>query len=212
LDYLLGRLQERGFAVKFLAVGSTGGLTAAHRGECDLAGVHLLHPETNTYNTPYLGDDLRLIPGYRRMQGLVYRGGDARFEGKSITEGVAAALADPECVLVSRNRGSGTRILIDRLLAGAKPPGYLTEARSHNAVAAAVAQGRADWGIAIASVAADLGLAFLPFQEEHFDFVVPKTRWERPAVQAFRELLQQSDTRQALAAMGFPSSNSEPRT
>jgi putative molybdopterin biosynthesis protein len=206
LDYLLGRLQEQGRSTKFLAVGSTGGLTAARRGECDLAGVHLLHPETNLYNMPYLGDDLLLVPGYRRMQGLIHRQGDLRFEGKSVTEAVAAALADPECVLVSRNRGSGTRILIDRLLGGAKPPGYLTEARSHNAVAAAVAQGRADWGVAIASVAADLGLGFLPFQEEHYDFVAPRSRWERPAVQAFRELLQQRDTRKALAAMGFPTS------
>ena len=203
LDYLVGQLQEGGFRAKFLAVGSTAGLTAASRGECDLAGIHLLHPETNTYNTPYLGDDLDLIPGYRRMQGIVYRRGDSRFEGKSVKESVAAALADPECVLVSRNRGSGTRILIDRLLNGAKPPGYLTEARSHNAVAAAVAQGRADWGVAIATVAADLGLGFLPYQEEHYDFVVPKSRRDRPPVQAFRELLQHDDTRRKLAKMDF---------
>src|SRR5439155_23645958 len=64
LDYLLGRLRERGFAAKFLAVGSTGGLEAARRGECDLAGVHLLDPGTDTYNRPFLTDALELIPGY----------------------------------------------------------------------------------------------------------------------------------------------------
>src|SRR5439155_13246242 len=66
LDNLLGRVQDAGHHAKFLAVGSTGGLAAARRGECDLAGIHLLHPETNTYNRPYAGDDLVLLSGYRR--------------------------------------------------------------------------------------------------------------------------------------------------
>src|SRR5262249_15787815 len=143
VDYLLGRLRAAGWSSKFLAVGSTGGLEAARRGECDLAGIHLLDPATNLYNRPFLTGDLVLIPGYGRLQGIVFRPGDKRFEGRTVLEAVQAALADPECVLVNRNRGSGTRILIDRLLGDARPPGYLTEAKSHNAVAAAVAQGRA---------------------------------------------------------------------
>jgi putative molybdopterin biosynthesis protein len=204
LDYLLGQLQEQGFRSKFLAVGSTGGLNAARRGECDLAGIHLLDPKTNTYNRPFLTDDLTLIPGYGRLQGIVHRPGDARFEGRSISEAVARALADAECVLVNRNRGSGTRVLIDQLLGEARPAGYWAEARSHNAVAAAVAQGRADWGVAIAPVAKHAGLGFLPLQDEQYDFVVPKARIDRPPVKAFREILEKEETRQALAAMGFP--------
>src|SRR5262249_39762050 len=124
LDYLLGRLQEQGWRSKFLAVGSTGGLAAARRGECDLAGVHLLDPKTNTYNRPYLNDDLRLITGYARLQGIVFRSGDPRFTGKSVADAVQAALADPACILVNRNRGSGTRVLIDQLLGTARPAGY----------------------------------------------------------------------------------------
>jgi putative molybdopterin biosynthesis protein len=209
LDYLLGRLQEQGVRSKFLAVGSTGGLSAARRGECDLAGIHLLDPKTNTYNSPYLGDHLLLIPGYGRLQGIVFRKGDGRFEGKTVTDAVAAALADRECVLVNRNRGSGTRILIDRLLGDARPSGYLTEARSHNAVGAAVAQGRADWGVAIVTVATDAGLGFLDLQQEQFDFVVPRARWDRPAVRAFREQLQDPETRRALAEMGFHPTSQE---
>jgi putative molybdopterin biosynthesis protein len=198
LDYLLGRLHEQGFRTKFLAVGSTGGLTAARRGECDLAGIHLLHPESGVYNTPYLTPELELVPGYLRMQGVVFRAGDQRFEGKSLSEGVACALADPQCVLVNRNRGSGTRVLIDRLLGSACPPGYLTEARSHNAVAASVVQGRADWGVTIAGVATDAGLNFLPMQEEHYDFVVPRKRRDRPAVRAFCDLLRDDTVRSGL--------------
>jgi len=203
LDYLLGRLDEQGFRSKFLAVGSTGGLTAAKRGECDVAGVHLLDPATDTYNRPFLSDDLLLLPGYGRLQGIVFRVGDRRFEGRSPVDAVTAALADPECVLVNRNRGSGTRVLIDRLLGNAKPPGYLTEARSHHAVVAAVAQGRADWGIAIETVAKAAGLGFLPLQQEQYDFLVPRRRWDRPAVTAFRRLLDDPLIRQALTAMGF---------
>src|SRR5205085_2168213 len=101
-------------------------------------------------------------------QGLVYRPGDGRFEGKSLTEALAAALADLDGVMVNRNRGSGTRVLLDRLLGPARPAGYLTEARSHNAVVAAVAQGRADWGLAIAPAAKSAGLGFIPCRDERY--------------------------------------------
>jgi putative molybdopterin biosynthesis protein len=104
---------------------------------------------------------------------------------------------------VNRNRGSGTRVLIDRLLAGAKPPGFLTEAKSHSAVVAAVAQGRADWGVAIEPVAREAGLGFLPIRDERFDFVVSKSRLTRPAVVAFRELFADEGVRRELERMGF---------
>jgi putative molybdopterin biosynthesis protein len=155
------------------------------------------------YNQPFLSAEMALVPGYRRMQGLVFRPDDRRFAGRTLTEALAAALADADCVLVNRNRGSGTRILIDRLLNGVRPPGYSTEVRSHNAVAAAVAQKRADFGVAIETVAKDAGLGFLPIQEEQYDFAVPKRRWDRPAVRAFRELLQEKAIRATLVQLGF---------
>ena len=74
--------------------------------------------------------------------------------------------------MVNRNQGAGTRILIDRLLGGARPDGYWNQPRSHNAVAAAVAQGRADWGMTIAPVAHASGLGFIPLAEEHYDFAL----------------------------------------
>jgi putative molybdopterin biosynthesis protein len=205
LDYLLGLLAREGIRSKVLSVGSMGGLAAARRGECDLAGIHLFDPVTQTYNTSFVGNDLQLLRGYGRLQGLVYRPGDERFEGKSSAEAVAAALADPGCVMVNRNRGSGTRILIDQLLAGAQPPGYWTEAKTHNAVAAAIAQGRADWGVALVPVAQAAGLAVLPLQEEQYDFAIPPSRWDRPAVAAFRRLLEREEVRQELKRRGFTS-------
>ena len=105
--------------------------------------------------------------------------------------------------MVNRNQGAGTRILIDRLLGGARPEGYWNQPRSHNAVAAAVAQRRADWGMAIAPVAAANGLGFIPFTEEHYDFALVTARRSRPAVQAFLAALRSEESRRALQQAGF---------
>jgi putative molybdopterin biosynthesis protein len=203
LDVILAWLREKGLTAKVLAVGSTAGLDAAKRGECDLAGIHLLDPKTDTYNRPFLTPDLELIPGYGRVQGIVYRKGEMRFEGKSVAEVVAAATTDPACTLANRNRGSGTRVLIDQLLNGATPAGYLSEAKTHAAVATAVAQGRADWGVAIEPVAKANGLGFLPVRAEEYDFVMPKSRRDRSAVRAFVETLTAPAVVEALRGMGF---------
>jgi putative molybdopterin biosynthesis protein len=203
LDRVLGLLAEAGFTARTNYVGSLGGLAAALRGECDVAPAHILDPQTGRYNVPLLEPGLSLVPGWRRMQGIVFRPGDARFAGRDAEAAAAAALADPDCVFVNRNAGSGTRVLADRLLGGRRPPGYANQPRSHNAVAAAVANGRADWGIAIASVGDLYGLGFLPIAEEHYDFFVPDSRRERPAVAAFVRALADRDLRKQLAELGF---------
>jgi putative molybdopterin biosynthesis protein len=203
LDYLLGELQQRGARAKFLAVGSTAGLDAATRGECDVAGIHLLDPRTDQYNRPFLTSALDLVAGYGRLQGVVFRRGDQRFEGRAAREAVAAVRHDPACVMVNRNQGSGTRALIDRLLEGVKPVGYAVQPRNHNAVAAAILQGRADWGVTLETIARNAGLGFLAVQEERYDFVVPKSRAHRPGVLAFKTLLEAPFTRDALACLGM---------
>jgi putative molybdopterin biosynthesis protein len=196
LDLIAAALGAEGHRVKVLSVGSQGGLAAARRGECDVAPMHLLDPGTGEYNTPFLGEGLRLLRGYARMQGVVTRPDDTRE--------TVALLADEKARMVNRNRGAGTRVLIDQLLDGRKPPGFAYEPRSHNAVSAAIAQGRADWGVTIESVARRAGLAFRPLREEHYDFAVPADRWDRPAVVALRRLLEPgSPLRAALAAEGF---------
>ena len=203
LDFLLGELQQQGVHSKFLAVGSTAGLDAAKRGECDVAGIHLLDPKTDEYNRPFLIPSLELVTGYGRAQGVVFRPGDRRFEGRSAHEAIADVRRDAACVMVNRNQGSGTRALIDRLLGGAKPPGYAVQPRNHNAVAAAVLQGRADWGVTLDIVARRAGLGFLPVQEEQYDFVVPTSRANRAGVVAFRALIREPRVREALAHLGM---------
>ena len=203
LDLLAGMLVRAGVRAKSLYVGSMGGVAAARRGECDVAGVHLLDPATGRYNVHLVSEELTLLPGYGRMQGFVFRSGDARFEGRSLEQAVTGALADAECVMVNRNPGSGTRVLIDKLLGKARPPGYGVQTKSHNAVAASVAQGRADWGIAIDTVARQYGLGFIALQEERFDFIVPTARLDRPAVRSFQALLADHAVRDRLSAAGF---------
>jgi putative molybdopterin biosynthesis protein len=205
LGALLQRLQAEGRSVKVLNVGSTGGLAAAKRGECDIAPVHLMDPETGEYNRPLLTPQLVLVRGYRRLQGVVFRPDDPLFSAcDSALDAIAAAMANPEYLMINRNSGSGTRILIDQLLLkGAKPPGYWSQPKSHNAVAVAVAQRRADWGLAIESVARQYGLGFLPVQEEHYDFILPRSRAKRPPVRRFVELLEDKEVRLALAELRF---------
>ena len=111
-------------------------------------------------------------------------------KGVSAQDALKTALADSAALMVNRNAGSGTRVLIDKLLAGARPPGYANQPKSHNAVAAAIAQGRADWGVAIEPVAKLYGLGFLPVAPEHYDFLLVESRAERPAVQAFLAALR----------------------
>jgi putative molybdopterin biosynthesis protein len=198
LDVIASALAREGFAVKVLAVGSQAGLAAAERGECDVAPIHLLDAASGRYNEPFLGPGLRLLRGYSRMQGVVTRPDETR--------DVEALLADPALRMVNRNRGAGTRVLIDRLLGERRPPGYVYEPRSHYAVAAAVAQKRADWGVTIEPVAREAGLRFRPLGPEAYDFAIPAGRWERPALAALRRLLEPgSPLRARLAEIGFPS-------
>jgi putative molybdopterin biosynthesis protein len=201
LDVLLGAVAEQGMSSRTLAVGSLGGVAAVGRGECDLAPLHLLDPKTGTYNEHLLHAGLALVKGWRRMQGFVYRANDTRFAKLNAHQAIEVALRDSSCIMVSRNAGSGTRILIDSLLGNTRPAGYSNQPRSHNAVAAAVAQGRADWGIAIETVARLYGLEFLSLAPEEYDFLLRESRRDRPAVQAFLAALRDSAVREKVRAL-----------
>ena len=141
LDVIAGRLQAEGISVKVLNVGSTGGLAAAKRGECDIAPIHLMDPATGDVQPS--ASDVRPRAHARAIAGC---------RASSSARAIAASRAAPrkrpspprspirDCIMVNRNAGSGTRILTDRALDGAKPPGYWSQPKSHNAVAVAVAQ------------------------------------------------------------------------
>lgn len=203
LETVVGRLEAEGLKVRIIAVGSQGGLRALARREADLAPMHLFDARSGQFNAPFLAPDMRLIAGWQRTQGMVHRHGDVRFAGKTPEQAIADALADPACLMVNRNAGAGTRILIDRLLGGKRPPGYANAPRSHNAVAATIAQGRADWGVAIAQAAAAYRLSFIPVGPEHFDFAVAASPRNAEAIAAFEAALRHGETMRAIEALGF---------
>ncbi len=204
LDVVVGALAERGFSARTLAVGSLGGVAAASRGECDIAPVHLIDPEQRP---------VQCASGHARPDagaGLAAHARDAVPPGRQALRGrtraqeaLATILADPSALMVNRNAGAGTRVLIEKLLYGARPPGYANQPKSHNAVAAAIAQGRADWGVAIEPVAKLYGLGFLPLSPEHYDFLLVESRKDRPAVQAFLTALHDPATRERIRALGM---------
>jgi putative molybdopterin biosynthesis protein len=208
LDIVLGAIAEQGFRARTIAVGSQGGANAAARSECDIAPVHLVDPASGKYNVHLVAPGLSLIPGWRRMQGVVFRADDKRFGGANAQEVIKSLLADASCLMVNRNAGSGTRALVDELLAGARPAGYANQPKSHNAVAAAVAQGRADWGVAIEPVAALYGLGFLPLGPEHYDFLLVDSHRNRPAVQAFLDALRDEQVRERIREIGMQPADS----
>ncbi len=172
LGRILSDLRREGIESKLIAAGSRAGLAALARGECDVAGIHLFDEKTDTWNKPFLPPGAELVKGYRRRQGVVTR--DGRREGR----------------LVNRNRGAGTRVLIDRLLEGARPDGYEFEVRSHQAVAAAVKSGRADWGVCIEECADGLEFEFLADEEFDVAFVA-----RTPAVVALVARIAGGDSR-----------------
>ncbi len=208
VDMLLSMLRER-IKPKVINVGSSGGLAAVRRGESDISGMHLVDEATGEYNLPFirrlgLEDRVYLVRGYFREQGIVVQKGNPRgISGvEDLLEGVR---------FINRNPGSGTRVLLDLELGKlaeergvelrevtARITGYEIEAKSHSAVAAAVAHGRADAGIAIRTVAEQYGLDFIPLREEEYDFAIPKEKIEKREVRDFLSALRSSEFRQML--------------
>ena len=187
-------------------VGSLGGLLALSRGEAHLAGCHLLDEETGEYNTPFIRRYLRGQPAVlvnlaHRLQGLMVKPGNPR----SIAS--LADLARADVAFVNRQRGSGTRMLVDHLLKGEAVPrasirGYDREEYTHLAVAAAVAGGRADVGVGVLSAARALGLDFVELGAEQYDLVIPAEFYGSALLEPLLDLIRTSDFRRQIDALG----------
>ena len=186
-------LKEAKLLAKTINVGSLGGLLAIKRGEADIAGVHLLDEKTGIYNIPFLErykvKDAVLIRGYIREQGFMFR---KELGFKSIEE-IINNIYNLE--LINRNKGSGTRILFDKFLKDNnlnpnKIKGYNIEAKTHSAVATAIAMKKADIGLGIKTVAEQYNLGFIPLANEHYDFLIRKERFNDEDVQTFIDALK----------------------
>ena len=186
-------------------VGSLGGLVAIKRGETHLAGSHLLDPQTGEYNLSYIhqylpGRGLRVISLVKRQQGLLVAPGNPKG-----VQGLAD-LGREEIQFVNRQRGAGTRVLLDYHLdregiVASRIRGYNQEEYTHLAVAAAVASGRADCGLGIAAAAQALGLDFIALYEERYDLVIPVEYYESDLLGPLLEILADPQFRHEVALL-----------
>ena len=187
-------------------VGSLGGLTALRDGLCHVAGSHLLDPDTGEYTLPYLerllpGRELAVVRLVHRDQGLIVAPGNPK--GITGIEDVARSGVR----YVNRQRGAGTRMLLDHRLAqsGIEPnaiDGYRREEHTHLAVAAAVAAGRADCGLGVLAAARAFGLDFVPVAKEPYDLVLLKGSLEAQLLSPLFELLDSDDFAEGVKGLG----------
>ena len=183
--------------------GSLGGLMALKNNEAHIAPIHHLDEETGKYNIAIvkklLSKKMALIKGVGRAQGLIVKKGNPL----NIQN-----LEDlKRCRYVNRQRGAGTRILLDYKLKQAKIPaqdiiGYDREAATHMAVAAAIAGDSADCGMGILAAAKAMNLDFVPIDQEEYDFAIPEKFLQLGHVQAFINILKSAELRDKLAELG----------
>jgi putative molybdopterin biosynthesis protein len=200
-------------------VGSLGGLVALRDGLCHLAGSHLLDPETGEYTLPYLPrvlghggavsdvvvSDVIVVRLVHREQGLIVAAGNP-LEITGIED-----LSRPGLRYVNRQRGAGTRVLLDHELRrrGIEPGdvvGYQREERTHLAVAAAVAAGRADAGLGVLAASRPFGLDFVPVAQEPYDLVVTQEAYGSGVLAPLWALLADEKFRASVEALGGYSS------
>ena len=208
LDLMANALRRTnpGLTLSSSHIGSLGGLIALRRGEAHLAGSHLLDEATNEYNVPFIHRYLSDVPVVlvnlvSRIQGLMVP------PGNPLSIHALEDLARPEVGFVNRQRGSGTRVLLDYKLKelGISPDqvtGYEREEYSHLAVAAAVKSGSVSTGLGILSAATALGLEFIPLLDERYDLVIPRVHYESDLLQPLLALLQNENFRHEVDALG----------
>ncbi len=205
LDVMAQFLAEKDRRLASANVGSLGGLVALRRGEAHIAGAHLLDPDTGEFNLPYIRQYLPEVPVsvialVGRDQGLLVPKGNPK--------GIQSLgdLTNSEVRFVNRQRGAGTRILLDYHLQKLEIQpneilGYAQEEFTHLAVAAAVASSRADCGLGIAAAAHALDLDFVPLFQERYDLIVPKDFVEDELIAPLLSVLELPAFRQMVSSL-----------
>ncbi len=213
LNQLAQQVGERaGIAMLVLPVGSLDGLVALRQGITNLTACHLLDVESGEYNLPYVRHffpdrPVTLVTLAQRAQGLMLAPGNPRqIEGLE-------DLARGDITFINRNRGSGTRLWLDRMLGLLALPveklrGYKRQATTHTAVAQAIRSRRADAGLGLEAAARAAGLDFIPLFQERFDLVLPEDALQERKVQVILDYLQSKAFRHSLEELpGYENSH-----
>jgi molybdate-binding protein/DNA-binding transcriptional regulator YhcF (GntR family) len=208
LNILLDLLRQRveGLQTEVTHAGSLGGLIALQEERADLAGTHLLDEETGEYNYPYIK---RILPGREiaivnlsfRIQGLMFKSGNPK-RIKSLED-----LKRPDVTFVNRQKGSGTRVLLDLQLkrqniSPADVKGYEVEFDTHLAVASHIVKGNADVGLGIEAAALSCGLAFTPMFRERYDLVIPRANYNSPRFAPMLEIIASAEFKKIVDGVG----------
>lgn len=202
----LMKKQEDGYHLSSAHVGSLGGIMAIRRGETHIAPIHLLDEDSGQYNQSFIhkylkNQDVLLIKGIKRWQGIYVQKGNP-LAIKNLKD-----IAEADILFANRQKGSGTRTLLDYQLkmAGIDSSeliGYDHEFTTHTSVALAVKSGNSQTGLGIESVARKMELDFIPVALEDYDFILPKQYEETPVVQAFLKILESDTFKKKLEALG----------
>jgi putative molybdopterin biosynthesis protein len=206
---ILANLLGRFYPPIFLSshpVGSLGGILAIKNGICHIAGTHLLDPETGEYNFPYIhtylnGIDVKVIHLVQREQGLMVKRGNPK-KVKGLED-----LLRKDISFVNRQKGSGTRILLDHSLNAlsiepGQIQGYEKEEFTHMAVASTVASGIADAGLGILPAAKAMDLEFIPIAKERYDLVIPSIYFEDEKIKKVIETIRSEAFKKMVLQMG----------
>ena len=187
-------------------VGSMGGIMAVRRGEAHAAGVHLLDDETGEYNRSFIRKyfphgGVYLVRCVGRQQGLMLQ------KGNPLGITAFGDIARDGVRYVNRQKGSGTRVLMDYLcdkhgVDREKIYGYEREELTHNSVAVQIAGDSADAGMGIYSTAKLYDLDFLPICVEEYDLLIPEKAWGTRMVRQLIQTLQSDAFRARIEAMG----------
>ena len=205
LDLIAQFLAEHDRRLASANVGSQGGLVALRRGEAHIAGSHLLDPNDGTYNISYIrqympGTPVKVVALVGRDQGLIVKKGNPKGI-KTLQD-----LTRHEVQFVNRQRGAGTRVLLDYHLntmeiSKESIAGYNQDEYTHLGVASAVASGRADCGLGVAAAAQALDLEFIPLFQERYDIVIPKQFADDVLLAPLFDLLVDSHFREAVSKL-----------
>jgi len=208
LNMLVSMVKQRqkGIGIEVTHAGSLGGLIALQEDRADLAGIHLLDEETGEYNYPYIK---RIMPSRRvaivnlayRIQGLMFSAGNP----KNIE--TFNDLKRPDITFVNRQKGSGTRVLLDLKLRQEDIPaseisGYDNELDTHLAVGMSIARGEADVGLGIQAAAKSCGLDFLPLLRERYDLVIPMSNYDSKPTRLLLDVIAGDEFKKAVDQLG----------